>query len=422
MRRPTNNTRLYEVAQQAREHAERSADRLRRLQTVSESLAQATTADDVCVAFGREVREALRAAFCWVGRVQPDGMRLPLFQSTERADTALSVTWHLSPEVPSPLGDATDSGEAIFLEDRAYLFAAYPEMAGLIAASGCEAMAAAPLIVDDRIVGVLAVGYDEPQTFADTDRDFFGTLTAQGATALERARLYSDSEHAVLGQEYLISVMAHDLKNPLSVIQMNAYMLESGSPKETKRIGSIMHASERICALIDNMVDLSSLKHGTLDVTLVAEDLAQVVRDATEAILLTLETRELIFEVRCPASLPGVLCDRRRIQQVLMTLLSFTAKRAPTGSALVLIVEPASAGLVRVAICDQGKPIADEQQNDLFDPYWQPPPGHLQGMGLGLAVVNGIIRAHGGRVSVESQAGTGTVFQFFLQTVPAAAD
>jgi chemotaxis family two-component system sensor kinase Cph1 len=234
----------------------------------------------------------------------------------------------------------------------------------------------------------------------------------------ERAA-HAKTEEAVKAREDLMSMLSHDLKNPVGSILVNAQILETFLPDKGERsyketVLRVKRAAESVNSLINDILHVTSLEAGTLAVEKAPEDLADIVRSVVD-MLSPLAANKQLTLVATPTDFHCVArLDRGRIEQVLSNLIGNAIKFTPEGGVITAKIEPRSGGFVGVSISDTGPGIPLEHRPYIFDRFWQAKQARRMGTGLGLAISKGIVQAHGGEIWVESHPPAGSVFRFTL--------
>ena len=228
-------------------------------------------------------------------------------------------------------------------------------------------------------------------------------------------------ERAVAARDVVLGIVAHDLRNPLSLITIaaNAMRRPGNEPErrdaETPEI--ILRAAKRMNQLIEDLLDVARVEAGQLRVEFALLLAGDVARDAVEMQRPLAEASGLTINVAVEPDVRTVSGDRRRLLQVFENLLGNAIKfTQPGGRILVQVVVKNED--VMFSVTDTGAGIAADAVPRLFDRFWQATTsaGRL-GAGLGLPITKGIVEAHGGRIRVESEVGRGTTFCF---TIPAS--
>lgn len=234
-------------------------------------------------------------------------------------------------------------------------------------------------------------------------------------------RARRDAEEALRAREDLLAVVSHDLRNPLSTIHSTASLLLEGipPPAEHPRFLAIIQRSSGVMdRLIQDLLDVSRMEKRRLVVEVRRMDLAPLLRETSEEMEQAAAAEGIALSSEVPDALPAVRADADRIRQAVGNLVGNAVKFTPEGGRVRLEAEEAPEG-VCVRVVDSGCGIPPEDQRRLFEPFWQAPGGEKRGVGLGLAIVRGIVEAHGGRIEVASSPGEGTTFSVFLPRAPA---
>lgn len=225
----------------------------------------------------------------------------------------------------------------------------------------------------------------------------------------------------------MVSTVSHELKTPLTGMQMAVHLLLEESvgpltPKQTELLLAARQDSERLLAMINDLLDLTRIEQGrvTLDLRPVAP--ADLVSEALARFEPLAQSAGIMISASVGFALPPVSADVERVGHVFDNLIGNALAHTERGGTVRLSAEAAE-GVVRFSVEDTGEGIAAEHLPHLFDKFYRVPHSrHHRGVGLGLAITREIVVAHGGLIEVASQPGRGTTFSFTLPTSAASAD
>jgi signal transduction histidine kinase len=223
-----------------------------------------------------------------------------------------------------------------------------------------------------------------------------------------------------------VSSVSHELKTPLTSIRMFAEMLRLGHVPVERRdeyLDTVVHESERLTRLINNVLDFSRIDQGEQRYDLRPVRLGDVVADAVQAMSYPLAQDGFELELRIDDTLPLVLADRDAITQAVLNLLSNALKYAGASRCIrVETVRDGDTAVIRVA--DRGPGVRADERRVIFEPYYRSQSAQdagVPGTGLGLALVAHIARGHGGSADVEPAPGGGSIFSVRIPPAHAAA-
>ncbi len=221
----------------------------------------------------------------------------------------------------------------------------------------------------------------------------------------------------------LLTVVSHDLRNPLGVVMVTTTLLarELGAdPGLERQLQTIKRASHEMNQIVEDLVDAANIDAGRLPIGQEVHDGASIVEAAVTAATVSTASRPISFVKEIASHLPALYIDRARVLQVLSRLIGNAARFMQKGGSITIRAEPAPSG-ARFSVTDTGPGIADLDRPLLF--MRRPPAGRraCQGMGLGVYVAKGIVEAHGGRIGAQSELGRGSTIHFTLPAADGAA-
>ncbi|WAS90200.1 sensor histidine kinase [Nannocystis punicea] len=276
---------------------------------------------------------------------------------------------------------------------------------------GLRAGLIAPLIARDRALGVLRL-LSARRLDAD-DLELARRVADRIALALDNARQHAEALRASQAREDVLTVVSHDLRNPLSAITLGATVLVKKLRDAEENVAVIQRSAARIERLTENLLDLAGAQAGQTTV------LEREVADAREIVEEALALQKPLADKKGVRLIAGLriaqaplFCDRTRIAQVFGNLLDNAIKFSASGQEVAVDGDLVD-GQVRFSVRDHGPGIDDADLPHIFEPFWSTVRGGKKGLGLGLSIARSIVDAHDGRMIVHSDH-SGTVFTFTL--------
>jgi signal transduction histidine kinase len=250
-------------------------------------------------------------------------------------------------------------------------------------------------------------------------RDAQGNLSG----AVEVFRDVSLQREVERAKSDFVSVVSHELRTPLSsILGFSELMLtrEISGEKQRQWLEIILRESLRLSSLIDDLLDLSRIEAGRIELKREPLNLRELIQERVE--LAQQQSEKHVVEAKLPADLPPVPADKHRVERVLTNLLSNAIKYSPEGSRVTVSarVNP-DKGEIQISVADQGIGIPQEHQHKVFERFHMVDPALTRktgGTGLGLTVSKASVELHGGRIWVESEVGKGSTFHFTLPLTP----
>lgn len=285
----------------------------------------------------------------------------------------------------------------------------------------------APLVARGGVIGALTfVASDSGRVFGEEDLAFAKEVASRAALAVENARLYELSQQAVRLRDEFLSVASHELKTPLTTLDLLVSSISRGArgaaaqlPPE--RVKKLDQQVARLKRLVDQLLDVSRLSEGRLRLEPRTTDLVPLATEIAARFHDEATRRGSPITLRAPAALSGQW-DPDRLDQVITNLVSNAVKYgagAPITLELARVSRPAG-DVARVSVSDRGVGIAPVDQQRLFQRFERAASSrNFGGMGLGLWIVKQLVEAHGGTVTVASQPQQGATFVVELPLEPA---
>lgn len=274
---------------------------------------------------------------------------------------------------------------------------------------------AVPLIIGERLVGLLDVQDEQPNRFVPSDVDVFSTLAGQIAIALENAHLFDELKSLERLKNEFLASMSHELRTPLNSIIGYCEMLMGVngalSRDVTEDLHVIRNSGQRLLSLINNILDFVQLKRGrmVLDPQKVKLNalLEQVLRECQPI----LQDKPIKLDLKIEPHLPQIEADKRRLKQILMNLVSNAIQFTLEGFIRLHAFQEEES--VVLAIEDTGIGIDESELTTIFEHFRQldgSSTRRVEGSGLGLAITLHLVQLHGGTINVKSRLREGSTF------------
>jgi two-component system sensor histidine kinase KdpD len=334
--------------------------------------------------------------------------------------------------LPTLQGDCVEpraSSPGFTLNENQLAVAAWAFKHGEPAGHGTDTLASTdlrclPLKTARGVVGVLGVKPVHPTSFLTPDqRELLQAFASQAALAIERVQMAEQAKHAELLkaterlQTTLLNMISHDLRTPLVSITgaLSSLQQQEVQFDESTRDSLIDNAreeAERLNRLVGNLLDMTRIEAGGLELKPEPCDVQDVVGSALEQAERILESRPVKVDV--PLGLPLVPMDFVMMVQVLVNLLDNAVKYSPVGSPIEVHAGIEDSEL-QIEVADRGIGIPPADLERVFDKFYRVQrPGSVTGSGLGLSICKGIMEAHGGRIWAEAREAGGTLVTLAL--------
>lgn len=359
--------------------------------------------------------------------------------------TLTAAAGHLAPELQalgmqlavgqrSLVGLVASSVEPVIVQDVQVTPEYYQEVAPLL---NIGAEAAFPLAVGDKVIGVLDIQSLTPGVFTPEVTGLLTGLADQLAAGIHNAQLYQwqrqTAEHLAeldkMKNQFLAN-MSHELRTPLnSIIGFSKLLLKGvdGELTEDQRrdLLIIQESGQHLLRLINDVLDLSKINAGKLQLTYEMVELPFLIQEVVSAATALLQDKSVRLIVELPEQLPIIEADARRLRQILFNLLSNAIKFTERGK-ITVAVQPIqslspytdlTAELIQIRVSDTGIGIPAERMADIFQEFTQVDGSSTRrfgGAGLGLPITRRLVELHGGDIWVDSRLGVGSTFTIIL--------
>ncbi len=421
------NVRLFKELEARTQELTRSVDELRALGEVGQAISSTL---DLQTVLSTIVARATQLTGVDAGVIYEYDEQREVFEprATERLEEDIvrmlvatpvrkgqGVTGRLA-EVPEPIqvADVHDIAEQIPVRD-------------VLVRAGYRALLSVPLVREDRLIGGLTVFRKRPGEFAPATVDLLRTFATQSALAIQNARLFREIadksrqlEVASQHKSEFLANMSHELRTPLNAIigfseVLSERMFGDLNEKQEEYLKDIYASGTHLLSLINDILDLSKIEAGRMELELTDFDLPQAIDNALTLVRERAGRRGIALHQSVEARLGEIRGDERKVKQVLLNLLSNALKFTPEGGRVEVLGRVVN-GMAEISVTDTGVGIPPEDQEAVFEEFRQVGTAEkkAEGTGLGLALCRKFVELHGGRIWVKSEVGSGSTFSFTL--------
>lgn len=274
-----------------------------------------------------------------------------------------------------------------------------------------------------EVLGVLFYGHNKPNAFGETEKILIEGIASQAAIAIDNARLHKETKEAVAARDEFLSIASHELKTPITSMKLqfqvalrhiqnkNPKVFDPGSVEKRVNLANIQ--LDRMSKLVDDMLESSRFSSSKIELSLEEVDLVNLVQTTIDIMEPLLEQNRIKLEFYKNIGEAKILGDKHRLTQVVNNLIS-NAMKYGGGKPIHISIEETEKNVV-LKVKDFGMGIPEDRIEKIFDLYERAvPSSNISGLGLGLFIANEIIKAHNGKIIVESSLGNGSTFTLTL--------
>ena len=411
-------------AEEEREQLRRHADELGR---AARRLAESLDISEVAERIAQSILPLFQAQSSVVRLLQPDG---------SLACVAIAGKWldnfkpgYLLPPGVGLVGRAVAEGRALWtsdiLEEPSVVLTA--DFRRGLAGAGHHAVLAVPLQVKGEVIGAISTAHREIRTFSQGEIDLLQAFADQAALAMRNVQLFAreqtaraEAEAASRAKDQFLALLAHELRNPLApIVSAAALLRRPGAPPAVveQSAGIVERQAKNLARLLDDLLDVSRITRGRIELRLQTLSIADAVTSALEATRPLVDERHQTVSVTLPPVPLNVQADPARLEQIIVNVLNNASRyTAPGGRISVTVAEEGSEAVLRIR--DTGIGIAADVLPRIFDLFVQGDQSlaHTSGgLGIGLTLVHRLVALHRGRVSAHSEGlGRGSEFTIAL--------
>jgi signal transduction histidine kinase len=301
-------------------------------------------------------------------------------------------------------------------------------MRPILSRLGYQSLLAVPLLFEQKIMGALTIYRRQTGGFAPEVVNLLQTFATQSVLAIQNARLFREIEDksrqieaANRHKSEFLANMSHELRTPLNAIigfseVLGERMFGELNEKQAEHTDDILTSGRHLLSLINEILDLSKVEAGRMELELATFDLPLAIDNARTFVRERATKHGINLDVTVDERLGDFTGDERKIKQILLNLLSNAVKFTPEGGRIGINARQAD-GSVEISVSDTGIGIAPEDQARIFEEFRQVGGDYAhkkEGTGLGLTLAKKFVELHGGRIWVESEVGKGSKFTFTL--------
>jgi signal transduction histidine kinase len=334
----------------------------------------------------------------------------------------------ITPERGNASGRALLEGRTVHIPD----VEADPNYSFDRAGTGFRSVLGVPMLREGAPIGVLALSRSEVRPFTDKQIDLVSTFADQAAIAIENVRLFEEIQdksrqlaEASQHKSQFLANMSHELRTPLNAIIGVSEMLREDAEalkQDTEPLDRVLGAGRHLLALINDILDLSKIEAGRMELHLETFSLLPVIKDVAKTIEPMAAKNANQVAVRCDAEIGTLHADQMRLRQALLNLMSNANKFTDHGTITIDARQrqEGSRDWVTIAVGDTGIGMTAEQMGKLFQEFSQADASTTRkygGTGLGLAISKRFCQMMGGDITVESEPGCGSTFTIRLPRI-----
>ena len=325
-------------------------------------------------------------------------------------------------------GECVLSSRVMVVPDRERAFSQFPRTRELATAIGWRSGLFVPLLREGKAVGCIGILRETVGDFAAKEVSLAQVFADQAVIAIENARLFNEiqdkSRQLEIANQHkseFLANMSHELRTPLNaIIGFSEVLLERMfgdlNEKQDDYLKDIFSSGKHLLSLINDILDLSKIEAGRMELDLGDFDAAQALANAMTLVRERAQTHGIGLSLEADPQIGEIRADERKFKQILLNLLSNAVKFTPDGGRVLVRATLTQSG-IEVAVSDTGVGISAEDQLVVFDEFKQVGRHYTnkhEGTGLGLALTKRFVELHGGTLSLQSEPGVGSTFTFTI--------
>jgi signal transduction histidine kinase len=313
-------------------------------------------------------------------------------------------------------------------DSSAYRDRTNPGLVARVELGGARTSMIVPMFKEGRVVGGITIYRPEVRPFSEKQIKLLETFAAQSVIAIENVRLFNEIQEksrqlevANKHKSEFLANMSHELRTPLNAIigfseVLNERYFGELNDKQAEYVSDIHSSGKHLLSLINDILDLSKIEAGRMELELSDFDLPAALGNALTLVKERAQRHGIRLDLKADPALGTFRGDERKFKQIMLNLLSNAVKFTPEGGSISVAAHPIDAA-VEVSVADTGIGIAPEDQEAVFEEFRQVGRDYTtkqEGTGLGLALTRRFVELHGGKIRLKSEPGRGSTFTFTL--------
>jgi hypothetical protein len=323
----------------------------------------------------------------------------------------------------SSLQQIIETGKPRILNDLEYYLKNHPnsDSTRRIVEEGMRSSLTCPLIATGKHIGFMFFSSFAPHTYENVHVQFFMQIAGQLSVIVEKGRLYQQLVELNELKNKFLGIAAHDLRNPIGIVKGYIEMMRLGfygevSQSQIEIFEKVEKTTGNMLNMVNDLLDISAIETGKLVMNPREVDLAAFMNESYDYNRLLARQKKIELKMELEPSLPELIIDPERINQVLTNLITNAIKFSYPGT-VIMVKARREDDSVHISVQDQGQGIPEDEISKIFQDFGRTsvrPTAGEKSTGLGLAICKRMVEAHGGSIWVESKAGEGSIFIFSL--------
>lgn len=300
--------------------------------------------------------------------------------------------------------------------------------------NGTHSQLVIPIRRESKVIGLFLLESTRPEAFQQDVLAFLSRLSDHATIAITNGQLYTEVQQANIAKSEFVSLVAHELKNPMTSIKGYAELLAVGAvgpmtEMQSNFLGTIRSNIERMKSIVEDLNDNSKIEAGRLRLDFKAVNVAEVTENVVRSTRRQIDDKKQTIEVQLPEGLPLIWADRTRVEQILVNLVSNSNKYTQEGGQISIAAEKTISprqsakgdgdgqDVVHIWVKDNGLGMTPADQKKIFQKFFRSEDDQARkspGTGLGLNITKSLVEMQGGRIWFESEFRNGTTFHITI--------